>query len=353
MNRWSVHIACLLTALVILLQGCSLVAVDSKEYADPDMPALHVFQPHSSRETRHEPNGRETSVHEPGSSARFSAFTGESELAEPVLAGALPVGVEEPERPKEVEPAPGGLAEATGPKAIAAEPVKTLQAEAASEAPVIAIPVLNYHSIGKKPGSTLVLDPELLASQMAYLAKEGYTPVTMADFMLILERKSVKPDKPVLLTFDDGYTDNYELAMPILKQYGFPATLFMSPGAVGEPGYVTWEQAGEMKEAGWDIQPHGMTHPRLSKLSAARQREEITEASRLIEEKLGVKSVAFCYPYGDFNKETLAILKEQGFRYAFTIEQGLATSRQAPLQLKRIYVNGQDSLKQWASKLDG
>ncbi|MEK8130126.1 polysaccharide deacetylase family protein [Paenibacillus filicis] len=234
---------------------------------------------------------------------------------------------------------------------VSAETVSAAAYE--KKAKLVSIPVLNYHSIGKKPGSTLVLDPELLAAQMDYLDREGYTPLTLSDFMLVLEHKLEKPDKPVLLTFDDGYMDNYELAMPILQRYNFPATLFMSPGSVGQPDYLTWEQAKEMKEAGWDIQPHGMTHPRLSKLSAAKQRLEITEASRLIEEELGVKSLVFCYPYGDFNNDTLAILKEEGFKYAFTIEQGLTTSRQHPLQLKRIYVNAQDSLKQWARKLGG
>ncbi|WP_256257476.1 MULTISPECIES: polysaccharide deacetylase family protein [unclassified Paenibacillus] len=251
-------------------------------------------------------------------------------------------------------PASGLTAEAQTPAALqpaANKGGKTVAAAAYESGKAVSIPVLNYHSIGKKPGSTIVLDPELLAAQMAYLHQEGYTPLTLSAFQQILEKKLERPAKPVLLTFDDGYADNYELAMPILKQYAFPATLFMSPGAVGDPFYITWEQAKEMKEAGWDIQPHGMTHPRMSKLSRDKQRHEIQEASRLIEEELGVKPDVFCYPYGDFNKDTLAILKELGFRYAFTIEQGRAASDQEPLQLKRIYVNGQDSLKQWAKKL--
>ncbi|MBD0379556.1 polysaccharide deacetylase family protein [Paenibacillus sp. WST5] len=227
-------------------------------------------------------------------------------------------------------------------------PSPTRQPEQTKE---ISIPVLNYHSIGNEPGNTLVLHPDKLAKQLEYLKEHEYTPLTMSDFILILEKKLTPPSKPVLLTFDDGYTDNYELAMPLLKQYGYPATLFMSPGAVGQPDYLNWEQVKEMHEAGWDIHPHGMTHPYLSKLSVEKQKEEITEARRLIEEQLGTTADVFCYPYGAFNSKTLTILKDAGFRYAFTIEQGRTTSSQKPFQLKRIYVNGEDSLAAWSRKL--
>lgn len=217
----------------------------------------------------------------------------------------------------------------------------------------VSIPVLNYHSIGKEPDNSLVLDPDKFAKQMEYLSAEGYTPLTLSDFTQMLEKKKMPPAKPVLLTFDDGYADNYQLAMPVLKKYGFHAALFMSPGLVGQEGYLNWEQVKEMHEAGWDIEPHGLTHSNLAMLKEAEQRYEITEARRQIEERLGVKADIFCYPYGQYNKTTLAILKREGFRYAFTIKQGRATSSQPPLELKRIYVNGKDSLAEWIRKLSG
>lgn len=242
------------------------------------------------------------------------------------------------------------------PPLAASEPsVVTVPAQPAAEEPKaakeVSIPVLNYHSIGVEPDNTLVLDPDKFARQMEYLSKNGHTPLSLTDFTLILEKRKAAPPKPVLLTFDDGYSDNYELAMPVLKRYGFPATLFMSPGFVREKGYLNWDQVKEMHDAGWDIQPHGMTHSNLSQLSAAKQKEEITESRRQIEKRLGTTADIFCYPYGQYNKTTLAVLKEEGFRYAFTIEQGWATSTQPPLQLKRIYVNGKESLEAWSKKL--
>lgn len=265
---------------------------------------------------------------------------------ESVPAGASPV----PFSDATVKPEP---AAPSGTPALAKTPKPApATAEEPDKDKPVSLPVLNYHSIAADPDSTLMLDPDKFAKQMDYLAKEGYTPLSISDFTLILEKRKPAPPKPVLLTFDDGYADNYEHALPVLKKHGFPATIFISPGVVGQDGYyLNWEQVKEMHEAGWDIEPHGMTHPHLPQLSAARQKEEITEARRQIEERLGTTADIFCYPYGEFNKQTLAILKEERFRYAFTIQQGRTTSAQQPLQLRRIYVNGQDSLPTWIKKL--
>lgn len=217
----------------------------------------------------------------------------------------------------------------------------------------VSIPVLNYHSVTMDPGNVVVISPAKLDVQMKYLHDHGYTPISLATFINLIEKKSgiVAPDKPVLLTFDDGYVDNVEEAMPILAKYNFPATLFMSPGMVEDASYLNWEQVKQLQEAGWDIQPHGMTHPHLPKLSAEQQAYEITEARKLIEEKLGTQAEVFCYPYGEYNQTTLKLLKEHGFRYAFTIDQGYTTNQLSPYLLKRLFINGEESLKAFINKL--
>ena len=158
----------------------------------------------------------------------------------------------------------------------------------------IAIPVLNYHSIGVEPGNTYVLHPDKFARQMDYLAAHHYTPLTLDDFARILEKKQPSPERPVLLTFDDGYANNAEVAMPILQRHGFPATLFLSPGFIGRPGYLSWPQVQELSAAGWDIAPHSMTHPHLPQLSIEQQREEITESRRRIEQAAWKECRCFC-----------------------------------------------------------
>ncbi|WP_235550873.1 polysaccharide deacetylase family protein [Paenibacillus sp. Soil787] len=217
----------------------------------------------------------------------------------------------------------------------------------------ISIPVLNYHSVTIDPGNVVVISPAKLEEQLTYLHDHGYTPVSLATFISLIEGKSdeAAPKKPVLLTFDDGYIDNYEQAMPLLAKYAFQATLFISPDMNDQEGYLNWEQIKKLQEAGWDIQPHGMTHPHLPQLSSDQQAYEILEARKQIEEKLGTKADVYCYPYGEYNKTTLKLLKDHGFRYAFTIDQGFATNQQSPYLLKRLFINGEEGLKSFIRKL--
>ncbi|GAA3402308.1 polysaccharide deacetylase family protein [Paenibacillus hodogayensis] len=242
----------------------------------------------------------------------------------------------------------------------ATTPVNGVQGSAATQptAPVkpqrakFSIPVLNYHSIGVEPDNNAVLDPRKLDEQMAYLADQGYTALTLRQFIGIWDGAANVPAKPVLLTFDDGYTDNYTEALPILQKYGFTATLFVSPGMVGQDGYFAdWEQLRALRDAGWDIQPHGMTHPYLHKLTAEEQRSEIAESIRLVKEQMGVDTEVFCYPYGMRNKDTLKLLEEHGVRFAFTIDQGRTEPTQHPLLLKRLFVGGKESMDTFKKKL--
>ncbi|MCY9661945.1 polysaccharide deacetylase family protein [Paenibacillus chondroitinus] len=217
----------------------------------------------------------------------------------------------------------------------------------------VSIPVLNYHSVAIDPGNIVVISPDKLEAQMAYLHDHGYTPLSLDAFIRLLEGDTSEkaPEKPILLTFDDGYLDNYEQAMPILAKYGFPATLFVSPGMTEQDGYLNWDQIKKMQAGGWDIQPHGMSHPHLPKLTADEQAYEIVEARKQIEEHLGTKADIFCYPYGERNKTTLKLLKQHGFRYAFTIDQGYATNEQSPFLLKRLFVNGEEDLQAFEAQL--
>lgn len=215
----------------------------------------------------------------------------------------------------------------------------------------VSIPVLYYHSVQVMPGSTAVVSPTKFTEQMQYLADNGYHPLTMAEFSAIMEGQAAAPDKPVLLTFDDGYVDNHSTVMPLLSKLGFPATLFMSPGVMDDKRFINWDQAADLRDNGWDIHPHGMTHPYLTKLTAEEQAYEIMEARKQIEEKLGVTADVFCYPYGQYNNATLKILKDNGFRYAFTIDQGKTTPKQHPYKLKRVFVNGEEDLAALVRKL--
>ncbi|NOU64925.1 polysaccharide deacetylase family protein [Paenibacillus sp. LMG 31461] len=211
--------------------------------------------------------------------------------------------------------------------------------------------MLNYHSIGVAPGNTYVLHPDTFVRQMDYLAAHHYTPMTLAEFASVITNKMPSPAHPVLLTFDDGYANNAEVALPILQQHGFPATLYVSTGLVNTPGYLTWPQIKQLSAAGWDIASHTVTHPHLPMLSKKAQREEILAARTQIEQELGKSANTFAYPYGEFNRTTLSILRKAKFRYAFTTLEGWASSDQPPLKLHRIVVDSQKPFEDWVQQV--
>ena len=147
------------------------------------------------------------------------------------------------------------------------------------------IPVLNYHQVEEKDGNPLTLWPDQFEAQMAYLAEEGYTPITIDEMMDALENGAPLPEKPVIITFDDGYADNYEYAYPILKKYGFKATIFLIYDFTNTyPNYLTWDQINEMKESGLiHFESHTMTHANLAELTSVDElRHEIADSHDLL-----------------------------------------------------------------------
>lgn len=206
-----------------------------------------------------------------------------------------------------------------------------------------AVPVLNYHQVEPKDGNPLTLWPEQFEAQMAYLKEEGYTPVTIDEMMDACETGAPLPKKPVVITFDDGYDDNYIYAYPILKKYGFKATVFLIYDFTDTyPGYLTWQQIAEMKESGLiRFESHTMTHANLSKLTSADElRHEITDSQRLLSEKVGNEMRYIAYPGGAVNPQIEEITRSSGYRGGFTVHYGLSTPAKGPYQMDRIPIFG-------------
>ena len=122
--------------------------------------------------------------------------------------------------------------------------------------------VLNYHQVGNT-FNPLAITPSDFSTQMAYLINNGYIPITPDELESGLNGEIELPEKPVLITFDDGYDDNYLNAFPILKGYGIRATIFVVPAFVGKKNYLTWEQIKEMSDNGISIQSHNLNHTKL------------------------------------------------------------------------------------------
>lgn len=204
------------------------------------------------------------------------------------------------------------------------------------------IPVLMYHSIDYKKNNPLIMPKEQFREQMKYLKDNGYTTLTLNELFSFFENNTPVPDKSVVLTFDDGYADNYTNAFPIIKEFGFKATVFMITDTVDKSGaYLNSTQLKEMDAYGFDVESHTLDHEELSKLSYAQQLNELKK-SKLFLEKLLNKQVSYiAYPVGKYNKETVKAAQEAGYKMAFTTNGTWADKTDGIYTLDRVYISAE------------
>jgi peptidoglycan/xylan/chitin deacetylase (PgdA/CDA1 family) len=221
------------------------------------------------------------------------------------------------------------------------------------------IPILCYHRFGYR-SSQLAVSPAAFEAQMDYLARNGYHVIPLARLAGFLERGEPIPRKSVVLTIDDGYRSTYEVAFPVLRKYGFHATVFLYSDFVGVPDALTWPQMKELEASGLvDIQPHSKTHANLTMRLAGetdaryrdRLRAEVDTPIRLIQDRLAVPSLAYAYPYGDVNETVVDLLKRQGVRAGVTVTPGGNGFFAYPFMLRRSMIFGGDSIDVFKSKL--
>ena len=163
--------------------------------------------------------------------------------------------------------------------------------------------------------------------------------MSIDEFYEALINQGPVPENPVLITFDDGYIDNYTADWPILKQYGFTATFFIITQYVN-PSRMDWEQLIELIGQGNSIGSHTVNHYDLSTLSAAQQKKEIDDSKGILEDKLGIPIKAFCFPSGKYNCTTLKLLSESGYSLGFTTKSGRVHSGDDSFLLKRVRIWG-------------
>jgi peptidoglycan/xylan/chitin deacetylase (PgdA/CDA1 family) len=190
--------------------------------------------------------------------------------------------------------------------------------------------ILAYHSVNDFRRDGLAVRVDAFARQMEWLARRGYRTMTVSDFV----QNPGSPGRRIaMITFDDGYADNYVHAFPILRQYGFVATIFLVSSSVGQdhlywwdephvtdarmrPHYrpLSWWQIDEMARSGIEFGSHTRSHPpRLTALSARQQWREIKTSREALQERLGMPVTSFCYPRGDVNEQTMAMVAHAGY----------------------------------------
>jgi peptidoglycan/xylan/chitin deacetylase (PgdA/CDA1 family) len=212
------------------------------------------------------------------------------------------------------------------------------------------VTVLMYHRINDDlpPGDWVVPVAEF-RKQMEFLSRHG----EVAGIREALRGRT--RENKVVLTFDDGYRDNYQNAFPILKNLELPATIFLTTGFIGtvrkteryknvpwERDYLNWREVREMAKGGITFGAHTISHPHLSQLDRKGQKKEIEGSLKALSVHIRHRGRIpfFCYPYGDYNETTLKILKELGVKSALTVELGVYRQGDNPLEIKRLGVSG-------------
>ncbi len=218
---------------------------------------------------------------------------------------------------------------------------------------VASVPILMYHYIREVDpvadprGYELSVTPDMFAAQLDWLKSQGYTPIRMDSVARCLEDARLCPPRPIVLTFDDGYTDAYTTALPMLQARGFIGTFYIVNGFIGQPNYMTWDEVRALSGAGMQVGAHSLTHSDLTTLSYEQASTEITLSRRQLESMLGVPVTSFCYPVGQFNGQLVALVRQAGYTSAATTIQGWNYS--SPYTLPRIRIHGNVSLQEFAA----
>lgn len=222
------------------------------------------------------------------------------------------------------------------------------------------VPVLMYHEIGDVTASPsgLAVAPEAFAGQLSYLHDAGFTAVTAGALAKVLAGGAgALPERPVVLTFDDGYRDFYSTALPLLKQYGHTATVFQTTGWVDTQlegrAMLNWSDLAEIAEAGIEIGAHSHQHPELDRLSGDKLRDELDAPKRMLEDKLGLAVPGLAYPFGLWNARARRASREAGYAYAYAVRSAMATSESDPFTLPRLTVDHTTTMEQFGAMVNG
>lgn len=217
------------------------------------------------------------------------------------------------------------------------------------------VSVLMYHMIGDEQGNAAIMTEANLRIQMNYLRDHGYHPITMQELYDYVTKGAPLPEKPVCITFDDGYLDSYTIVYPLMKEYGFPWTLFLITDDVGKPyNRMTWDQLKEMANShAVTIASHTLSHPKLHNLATRAEKEkEIVEANKALKYQLGIDNVWLAYPYGDYDDEVIEICKKAGIKMAVTTDAGRVHVGSFPYDLKRAYIGNDISIARFSERLN-
>ncbi|WOB47288.1 polysaccharide deacetylase family protein [Veillonella atypica] len=200
------------------------------------------------------------------------------------------------------------------------------------------VPVLNYHQVNDKYHSALTLDVAQFKKQMEYLHNEGYHTISLDDLYAYVTEGKELPDKPIVLTFDDGYIDNYEDVLPILESYDMQATIFMISDAVNTKRFMSINELKTMDAHKFIVEGHTNHHSILTRIDPSKLDNEIKGGKDTLQAFMGKPIDYLAYPGGFNNAEIQRITSESGYKMAFTVTPGTVKPGQNLYALPRLAI---------------
>ncbi len=245
-------------------------------------------------------------------------------------------------------------------------PLKTLNPLGIYADQMQSVPILCYHRFGPTAGKVsaglgkMTVSAANFAAQLDWLARNDYHVIRLSQLLSYLEGREALPKRTVVITIDDGYESVHRHAFPLLKKYGFPATVFMYTDFIGAKDALSWSQLEELSASGLvDIQAHSKTHRNLIERTAGDSDErykqildaEVRVPRDLLERRLSTRVQQYAFPFGDANEAVLEALARNQYKLAVTVNPGGNPFFAQPLMLRRTMIYGDHDLAAFQAKL--
>lgn len=230
------------------------------------------------------------------------------------------------------------------------------------------VPVLMYHSISDRATASFrrwTVSPDSFAAQMGFLAGEGYTSLTASEYARCLGGRSSLPAKPVVITFDDGYADFADAALPVMRSFDLSSTLFVTSGYVdGRSEWLVRERETRRPMLRWDrlaaiagedveYGGHGFSHRQFDTMAVAEAMDDIVRGRRMIEDRTGRSVTSFAYPHGYSTQPLRNALASAGFTSAHAVVDAMSSLDDRLYAISRIIVHADVTLTRFASMVAG
>jgi peptidoglycan/xylan/chitin deacetylase (PgdA/CDA1 family) len=230
------------------------------------------------------------------------------------------------------------------------------------------IPILLYHSVSDEASPVFApwaVAPREFEAQLRYLRQNDFSPLTVSQLVSLLKQKLPLPEKPVVITFDDGFLDFYTSAWPLLRHYECTATLYVVTSYMGQTSrwlvaegeskrpMMSWDQLRDVQRQGIECGAHTQTHPQLDTLSRNAARDEIVGSKRVLEAHLGRPVTSFAFPHGYHSPSVKQLVREAGFNNACAVKHAMSFGQDDLFALSRIIVYADTDIAAFAKLLRG